>query len=92
MQARKIAVTVLAAGAVAGAAVGISAGTTTAEAAPAPPHKVQPAPQPQHQIVVHRPNYRPFAYRGVRVVPRFDKKRHQWGFTYHRTWIVVTTR
>ncbi|SIR80687.1 hypothetical protein SAMN05445060_1006 [Williamsia sterculiae] len=90
---KKFAMSVVVAGAMAGTALGL--GTATASAAPQPaPHaqqNIHRAPV-QQQIVVHRPNYGPFVYRGVRVTPHFDVKRHQWGFYSGRTWIVVVTR
>lgn len=91
MQMKKTTAAVVAAGAIVGAAA-VGAATTDAVAAPAPHQQVQPSQTRPHAAVIKRPNYRPFVYRGERVTPRYDKHRHQWGFDYHRTWIVVTTR
>lgn len=70
--------------AVAGLGLGVSAGT--ASAAPQQPQRPpQTAPAQQHDVTVHRPDYRPFIYRGHRVTPRYDAVHRAWGLQDGRT-------
>ena len=40
-------------------------------------------------ITIHRPNLRPFNYRGHRVTPRYDRAHRAWGFYDGRTFVKI---
>ena len=40
-------------------------------------------------ITIHRPNLRPFNYRGHRVTPRYDLAHRAWGFYDGRTFVKI---
>ncbi|MCX6468309.1 MAG: hypothetical protein NTW76_03240 [Corynebacteriales bacterium] len=94
MNIKKAATSTLAAGFVGAAMLGLGVTAGTANAAPIAPNthnqQVQPQrQQPQREVTVTRPNYRPFTYRGVHVTPRYDVARNQWGFQFNRTFVHV---
>ncbi|MBJ7287953.1 hypothetical protein [Williamsia sp.] len=98
MNIKKAATSTMAAGFVGAALLGLGVSAGTASAAPQQNHSVQTQsraqqPQQQRQVTVFRRDYRPFIYRGHRVIPRYDAAHRAWGFTYDRTFVhVVLTR
>ncbi|WP_156377909.1 hypothetical protein [Williamsia sp. Leaf354] len=95
MNIKKAATSTIAAGFVGAAMLGLGVTAGTASAAPVAPNthtqqQVQPQrQQPQREVTITRPNYRPFTYRGAHVTPRYDVARGQWGFQFDRTFVHV---
>lgn len=103
-RSRRFTAGVLAAGALTAAAagIGVSAGTASAAAPGQQQSQQQPQNQNQNQqrqqnnnagrdrvITIHRPNLRPFNYRGHRVTPRYDHAHRAWGFYDGRTFVKI---